>query len=330
MGGQPDEAGLRTVDAVVVGAGIIGLTTAIALAEAGLRVRIRTALPPRGTVSALASAMIGPAFAAPTERAADWERATLAELTGGASIPGVRRCRGRLVARRADVTPPGAESMPGYQPCAPAELPAGHATGFWLRLPVVDMPRYLDHLVERFRGLGGELLIRPVRELAELAGEAPLIANCSGLDARTLAGDLDVRPLRGPRVVVSNPGLDTFLTQAPMGARWASIVPHGDHVVLGGAMTADWDMTPQPGEADAVLARCAALEPRLHNARILDFQVGLRPGRSEVRLERVRIGAARCVHNYGHAGFGVTVSWGCARQAAALLLDGAENATGRT
>jgi D-amino-acid oxidase len=320
MGGQPDGPARRPVDAIVVGAGVIGLTTAIVLAEAGLTVRIRAALPPHGTVSALASAIIGPAFAAPSERVAGWERVTTAELTGGASIPGVHLCRGRLIAGPADVTPPAAEAMAGYQPCAPTEMPAGHGTGFWLRLPLVDMPRYLDHLVERFQGLGGELEIRPVRELNELAEEAPLLANCAGLGARTLAGDMDVRPLRGPRVVVSNPGLDTFLMQAPTGASWASIVPHGDHVVLGGATAVDWDMTPKPGEAEAVLARCAVLEPRLRTARILDFQVGLRPGRSQVRLELERIGAARCVHNYGHAGFGVTVSWGCAREAAALLL----------
>jgi len=40
-----------------------------------------------------------------------------------------------------------------------------------------------------------------------------------------------------------------------------------------------------------------------------------------VRLEVEQIGAARCVHNYGHGGSGVTLSWGSAHTAAALLLD---------
>jgi len=40
-----------------------------------------------------------------------------------------------------------------------------------------------------------------------------------------------------------------------------------------------------------------------------------------VRLEVEQIGGARCVHNYGHGGSGVTLSWGCARETAALLTD---------
>jgi len=49
--------------------------------------------------------------------------------------------------------------------------------------------------------------------------------------------------------------------------------------------------------------------------------VGLRPGRPSVRLEVEQVGDARCAHNYGHGGSGVTLSWGCAREATALLTD---------
>ena len=48
------------VDAVVVGAGVAGLTTAISLAEAGLATRVLTANPPSGTTSAAAGAIWGP------------------------------------------------------------------------------------------------------------------------------------------------------------------------------------------------------------------------------------------------------------------------------
>jgi D-amino-acid oxidase len=49
-------------------------------------------------------------------------------------------------------------------------------------------------------------------------------------------------------------------------------------------------------------------------------EVGIRPGRPRVRLERVDSGSRAIVHNYGHAGNGVMLSWGCADAATALAL----------
>jgi D-amino-acid oxidase len=39
-----------------------------------------------------------------------------------------------------------------------------------------------------------------------------------------------------------------------------------------------------------------------------------------VRLEAEDVGGTRVVHNYGHGGNGVMLSWGCARAASDLLL----------
>ena len=55
-------------------------------------------------------------------------------------------------------------------------------------------------------------------------------------------------------------------------------------------------------------------------AEIVSVACGLRPVRSTVRLEREEMGSGRLViHNYGHGGAGVTLSWGCAAEVAALL-----------
>jgi D-amino-acid oxidase len=48
--------------------------------------------------------------------------------------------------------------------------------------------------------------------------------------------------------------------------------------------------------------------------------VGLRPGRSTVRLEAEPRGDGLIVHDYGHGGAGVTLSWGCAEEVVALVL----------
>ena len=50
------------------------------------------------------------------------------------------------------------------------------------------------------------------------------------------------------------------------------------------------------------------------NAEIIEDIVGLRPGRTEVRLEKELISGKTVIHNYGHGGSGVTLSWGCAEE----------------
>lgn len=225
-----------------------------------------------------------------------------------------------LAARPAGMLPPFAEELPGFRLCAPEELPAGFGTGFWVELPVVDTPTYLDHLVERLRSAGGELELGRVASLTDAARAAPRVANCAGLGARELVPDPALRPVRGPKVVVENPGLDTFFMEAPLGPAWTAYLPHGDHVVLGGrAADGDERRAPDPAEADEILRACAEVEPRLAGARVLEHRVGLRPGRPAVRLEAETVGGALVVHNYGHGGEGVLYSWGCAAEAAALL-----------
>lgn len=64
---------------------------------------------------------------------------------------------------------------------------------------------------------------------------------------------------------------------------------------------------------------------------VLLSQVGLRPGRASVRLELELLELQQAqqakqakrrlpvVHNYGHGGAGLTLAWGCAGDAAALV-----------
>ncbi|MFM7282729.1 MAG: FAD-dependent oxidoreductase [Planctomycetia bacterium] len=66
----------------------------------------------------------------------------------------------------------------------------------------------------------------------------------------------------------------------------------------------------------SIIERCARLEPGLRDATVLGTSVGLRPARSAVRLEPESSPAGRIVHNYGHGGAGVTLSWGCAQEVA--------------
>jgi D-amino-acid oxidase len=307
------------LDALVIGAGVSGLTTGICLAEAGLRVAMRTAEPTLQTTSTAAGALIGPSFARKGDRTRTWEEITARELIAD-GVRGVRITEGLLVARPPDLVPPFADEIPGFERCTPGELPDGFLTGFRVRLPLVDMPVYLGYLVERFQAAGGTIEVRPVASMAEAAAEAPLVANCAGLGARELVPDPQVVPVRGVSVVTENPGIDTFFMEAPLGPAWASWFPHGDHLVLGSiALEGDGDRSPRPDEVEEIVRRCAAIEPRLAGLRVVGQRIGLRPSRPSIRVEAERLGGARCVHNYGHGGIGVSTSWGCAREAARLL-----------
>jgi len=303
-------------DVVVVGAGVIGLTTAVCLAEAGVRVLVRTAEAPRQTTSAVAGALCGPTITGPDNPATGWGDIAEAEFTAlsGQRETGIRLMRGRLVSKLGEAPPSWASTLPGYAQCSTQETPAGFPVAFWARIPVAD------NLLDRLAAAGGRIELGAVSALAEAAAQAPVVVNCTGASARTFAADDHVRAVRGQHVIVANPGLDSFLHEGGAESAWTSFLPHGNRVVLGGiAVRNSWHRRPDPELTRQILTRCIDVEPRLADARILGVEVGLRPGRTTVRLEQELLGGARCIHNYGHGGLGVTLSWGCARDVLAIV-----------
>jgi len=142
---------------------------------------------------------------------------------------------------------------------------------------------------------------------------APLVIDCAGIGARELAPDPSLTPVRGQVVIVENPGISEWFVEE--GEPPVYFFPQGDTVVLGGtAQTGDGNTEPDLAVAALIVARCALVDARLTNARILGHRVGLRPARPLVRLESERLGDTLVIHNYGHGGAGVTLSWGCAEQ----------------
>jgi D-amino-acid oxidase len=309
-----------SAEVLVIGAGVIGLSTAIRLLEDGMTVVIMTAHAPQNTTSTLATAMVGPTFAPPGSRIRLWEEETLREVSVAQDLDvGVHLCQGRFASRFIDRLPPEAENLPRFRSCSELELPGGFQSGFWAEVPLINMPLYLEYLVDRFIYAGGKIEFRTVDSLIEAASLSALVVNCSGLGARRLVPDHEVVPMRGPKIVVANPGIDTFFMEGPPSEEWTCIHPHGNFVVLGGNSRSSTDTVPNSEEASSILARCALVEPRLADAVIIEHRVGLRPGRSAVRLDREVVNGSAIVHNYGHGGVGVTLSWGCAHDAVALL-----------
>jgi D-amino-acid oxidase len=312
-------------DVVVVGAGVSGLTTAVCLLEAGAAVSVRTAGAPIGTTSAVAGAMIGPVAAADDEVQRAWSALsdrTFRELAGEPGA-GVAVRRGRLLTTPGygAALPPWAAAVPGFEPLTGDELPAGYLAGMRAELPFVDMPVYLSWLMGRVRSLGGEVRWQPVSAWSEVAGDGEVVVNCAGLGAARLAGDEGLVPVLGQHVIVDCPSLDEFVYEGGAATDWLSVMPHGRRVVVGGvARRGVADLTPDPEITAAILARARAAVPALADAPVSGVEVGLRPGRRAPRVEVEEVDGIRVVHNYGHAGNGVMLSWGCAADAARLAL----------
>lgn len=315
-------------DAVVVGAGVAGLTTAISLAEAGLSTRIVTAGLGSETTSVAAGAIWGPVRCGPPDRTYAWSAVGLEVLTSLVDEPsaGVRQVSGREVTASPASPEDWLNLVPDTRVLGEPELPTGKASGWRYTAPVVTMPVYLEYLRARYLAAGGTITVSPVRSLAADSGDAPIVVNCTGMGARELAGDPSVYPVRGQVVVVENPGIEEFYIDRTLhGSDYVYIFPHKDVVLLGGtAEEGAWDLSPRPDVAERILRDCALVDPRLRGARVVDERVGLRPCRDEVRLESEELPGGRVLwHNYGHGGGGVTLSWGCAREITDGVLAGA-------
>lgn len=306
---------MNTPPIYVVGAGIIGLTTAITLTDAGHRVHILTAEHPTDTTSAAAGALWGPWLVEPRDTILRWAAHTLATLTALATEPGtgVRIASGIDAARENYPPPDWAHLQPQRRPCTPGELPDGYRHGTRYHAPLVDMPTHLTYLTHRFHRAGGTVTRRTVTNLPELLRETDIVINCTGSGSSALVPDADLYPIRGHHVITTNPGLTDFLeVDTGTSSDLIAIYPHQQHVIIGGtAQPHQWDRTPDNATTQAILTRAIHLEPRLADAQILGTRVGLRPTRSHVRVESDPTHPG-LHHNYGHGGAGVSLAWGSA------------------
>ncbi|MFF9143472.1 NAD(P)/FAD-dependent oxidoreductase [Streptomyces sp. NPDC014861] len=313
-------------EVVVVGGGVVGLTTAVTLAERGALVRVWSRDPAEATTSAVAGALWWPYRIEPAAQAGEWALESLrvyGELAGAPEETGVRWVPGV----HADTVLAGlgawAARVEGLRQLPAAEVPGPYATGLAARLPLIDMPVHLAWLRARLEAAGGVVERRAVTGWEEPAAAAPVVVNCTGLAARELVPDGGVGAVRGQLVLVENPGIEEWFTAADAGsAETTYFFPQPGRLVLGGTAEEGAEGTePDPATAAGIVARCARIRPEIAGARVLGHRVGMRPARSGgVRVEAERLpGGGLLVHHYGHGGAGVTVAWGCARRAADLV-----------
>jgi D-amino-acid oxidase len=298
----------------VVGAGVIGLSTALALEARGASVTILAKERGDATTSAVAGAVWFPYRAGPRDLVAAWAQRTRAWLVE--------------IARRDPSA--GVDILDGY------EIDESTTTPWWgvglpeiehVTAPVTGAPRAWKFLAPRVEPavflpwleshLYASIIQREVSDLHALPGD--VIVNCTGLGARMLANDTQLEPLLGQIAVaqIGSTDIKTTITDERNPDEIFYIIPRRTEVVLGGCSIPT--MQP-PVISEAITDRILAHAKRLgiKPGTVIRQRAGLRPYRPTVRLERDPFDD-RIVHNYGHGGAGFTLSRGCAEAVADLV-----------
>tara|TARA_B100000287_G_scaffold425865_1_gene472881 strand:- start:7385 stop:8317 length:933 start_codon:yes stop_codon:yes gene_type:complete len=306
------------MECTVVGAGVSGLSTAIRLLESGHEVEIVSDKFSPETVSDVAAAIWYPFLVRPADRAHTWGMETykiLELMCTEEPKAGVRMRDGREYLREVVSLPRWKDGIASFRILDDEEIPLGYVFGWEFRAPVIDMPLYMPWLIARFEEKGGTFRQNFIEDLSKLSGD--LVVNCVGLGARELCDDKEVKPARGQIIFVDqDPGVGHF-DQQPETLTYT--IPRSNVTVLGGtAQVDDWELEIRDEDNELILEKVEALWPELDRSKILGGSVGLRPSRTEVRLEEEDIGGVRVIHNYGHGGAGVTLSWGCADEVVSI------------
>ena len=317
-------------DTLVIGAGVSGLTTGIRLAENGHHVEIWMKEDPQDTTSAAAAAFWEPYIVGPADKAAEWGKVSFDRFSRIAKElgveAGVEERRLFSVFRQYPKTPEWSVVVPTFrrmtreqlQEAFEGKLPDAFLYGFSFETWMVEMPKYLAYLRRTFEGYGN-ITLRTVWSLDEAFADHDLVVNCAALGSRDIEGinDKSVYPIAGQIVQIPRTIERTILFDTE-GVTF--IVPRSDNTILGSTAQAKlYDRTPIASTTADIMKRCSAFFPNVANQDIQVEKVGLRPARSVVRLEAEdRPEEKRLIHNYGHGGAGVTLSWGCADNVVAL------------
>lgn len=308
--------------AIVLGAGVIGLTTAITLQEAGFNVTIWAKDFPPNTTSNKAGAFFYPNIDSNPEDVGDWMNTTAKRLKNDARHPksGVRTAKTWSVSKLDLVMPGFAKALGKARILTDDELPEGYKTGFEYNGIIIEAPSYMDYVLAKFESLGGKKVDKEVKNLHEATAEADVVINCTGLGARELVKDSELYPIRGQvlRIQPLLRGDDRVIFEY---RQPTMVMGRSDGAIAGTTFQANnWDEEPNEKDTEEILRRTSSLLALFANPDVIEeIIVGLRPGRLEIRVEEEDIDGKTVIHNYGHGGAGFSLSWGCAREVLELV-----------
>jgi D-amino-acid oxidase len=316
---------------VIIGGGVSGLTCAHELA-ASHDVLVLHDSELMETTSAIATAIWHVYLVDPNDLSVlRWSEATLHRLlvlADGDNSAGVTMVEGVELFRAGSSHEPTWASIPPMFRMLTAkdlERYPGTSWGYEIAAPLIDMDLYLPWLESACLNRGVQFERHHVTSLGEVFdGKDSVVVNCSGLAARELVGDTTLQPVRGQYLIVekdeSAPANYVGDDDHPGGMSF--MIPRVNDVCIGGTEEYGVSTMEFVADEDDMLKRAGEFVPWLQKTkpRVIRRVVGLRPYRPEgVRIEAERTDDGIVVHNYGHGGSGVSLSWGCASDVVNLV-----------
>jgi D-amino-acid oxidase len=150
----------------------------------------------------------------------------------------------------ADELPGGNDLYPGIEIHRDPEIYFGFPYVKQFSTMLIEPSIYLAALLRDFYIAGGRVVVREFRSREEIMRlPEPVVFNCTGLGARALFDDQELRPVRGQlEVLLPQPEIDyCYLGRGYM-------FPRRDGIILGGTFDHDdWSLEPRADQATEIL-----------------------------------------------------------------------------
>ncbi|MCB1683564.1 MAG: FAD-dependent oxidoreductase [Pseudomonadales bacterium] len=254
-------------DAAVLGSGVMGLTTARLLQDAGWRVTIYTRDTLRHSTSSVGAgqwaptsvfeeAFATPAFEAQFQAAARIAHHAYQNLVG--ADYGVRFIENYYLNRRSTEPPYYLRVMPElFTSVADLDTDQHPFPAPYVRRAVslfIEPARFLRRIRDDFLLAGGRMVIRNFENLAAVLGlEEGVIFNCTGLGSKALFADDELTPIKGQLVFIPpDPAVDYLTVGGGSGNTY--MFPRVGEIVLGGSyQKGDWSRNPEPEVTERIV-----------------------------------------------------------------------------
>jgi D-amino-acid oxidase len=244
----------------VLGSGVMGLSTARLVQDAGFPVTIYTAALPPETTSNIAGGQFHPYavfrddavtqdFRTQFTRALDYSWRRFQIMVG--DDYGIRWLPTYVETDSADAKlletfPPINRMLKHSEHPFPLDGVLRYDTMY------VESGRYLRQMTRDVQIAGGKIQVRKFSTPADVAAvPETLVFNCTGLGSRELFGDADLHPARGQLAILEpQPEVQYAFTGSP-----GYMFPRPDGILLGGTFELDqWDATPDPVAIQRIIA----------------------------------------------------------------------------